>query len=228
MVSAIIPAWNEEATIGAVVRAVISHPKVREVIVVDDGSTDGTTKLAREAGARVITLGENSGKAVAMEAGVAAAVCDVILFLDADVEGYDHSKLSRIIEPALSGEREMYVAVRARRTYWLNRLLHLFPILGGERALTKSLWYSLPKKRKKGFEIEIALNHAAKQTKKGMDFELVYGIKHHIKEKKYGLAVGLWRRLVMCYQVVRVSIAIYAFEPIKFPWKKLHAFKTRV
>jgi polyprenyl-phospho-N-acetylgalactosaminyl synthase len=215
MVSAIIPAYNEEATIGDVISSVLGHPHIKEIIIVDDGSKDGTSRVACEKGVKVITLVENLGKAGAMDIGVGAAFCDTILFLDADVSGYTHEKISRIIEPVVSGRREMYVAIRARRTFWLNKFLRVFPVLGGERALTRSLWDAVPKKRKKGFEIEIALNYAAKSTKKGMGFEIVYGLRHHIKEKKYGLVVGLWRRLVMCYQVVRVSAAIYIFGSIK-------------
>jgi polyprenyl-phospho-N-acetylgalactosaminyl synthase len=215
MVTVIIPAYNEEATVAEAVAAAKKHPKVTEVIVVDDASTDATSGRAREAGALVIRLAENLGKAGAMEAGVLAAKSDILLFLDADVIGYTPEKISRIIDPVLSGKREMYVAVRARRTIFLNRLLRIFPILGGERALTRSLWNAVPKERRKGFEIEIALNYASKQTEKGMGFELIYGLRHIIKEKKYGFFVGFYRRLKMIVQVSRVSIAVYGLEPLK-------------
>ena len=225
MVSIIIPAYNEEGTIGDVVSSALKFSGGKEVIVVDDGSEDKTAQIARALGAKVITLAENQGKAGAMEAGVLAALSDVILFLDADVIGLTNEKLDKIVQPVLRGDKEMYVAIRARRTFWLNRILHIFPILGGERALTRELWNSVPKKHKKGFEIEIALNHAAKQTKKGMGFEIIYGLRHIIKEKKYGFFVGLARRLRMSYQVARISLAIYVAAPLKktfaFPVAKI-------
>ena len=151
----------------------------------------------------------NGGKAGALEAGVAAASGDVLLFLDADVTGYDHAGLSRIIDPVLSGRYEMFVGIRARRTYWLNRALHFFPIIGGERALTRALWDSVPAEHKQGFRIEIAMNYCAKQAGKGMGFALIAGTTHHIKERKYGVLVGLCRRAGMIRDVVAISFRLY-------------------
>ncbi|HEX6928299.1 MAG TPA: glycosyltransferase [Gammaproteobacteria bacterium] len=209
MVSVIIPAFNEEATIARKVGEVIDHPSVREVIVVDDGSNDRTAALAAAAGARVIHHARNGGKAAALDAGVAASSGNCLLFLDADVTGYTHAALSRIIDPVVSGHYEMFVGIRARRTIWLNRVLHFFPIIGGERALTRELWSSVPHDRKQGFQIEITLNYFAKQTAKGMGFALIPGTRHYTKEKKYGLMVGLFRRAGMIRDVVAVSFRLY-------------------
>ena len=209
MVSVIIPAFNEAETIGAKIAEVIGHPDVREVVVVDDGSDDRTAELAAAAGARVIALTENGGKASALEAGVAVAGGDLLLFMDADVTGYDHALLSRIIDPVRAGRYEMFVGIRARRTYWLNRALHFFPIIGGERALTRELWASVPKSHKQGFQIEVAMNYCAKQVGRGMGFELIPGIRHQIKERKYGLVVGLFRRAGMIRDVVAISLRLY-------------------
>lgn len=209
MVSVIIPALNEAETIGTKIGEVIGHPDVREVIVVDDGSDDRTAELAAAAGARVIALTENGGKASALEAGVAAAVSELLLFMDADVTGYDHALLSRIIDPVKAGRYEMFVGIRARRTYWLNRALRFFPIIGGERALTRELWASIPKSHKQGFRIEVAMNYCAKRVGRGMGFALIRGTRHHTKERKYGLLVGLFRRAGMIRDVVAISVRLY-------------------
>jgi glycosyltransferase involved in cell wall biosynthesis len=83
--SVILPAHDEAATIAAVVEACArSSPEVREVVVVDDGSTDETGAIARSAGARVVELPDNRGKGHALRAGVDAAEGDVLVFLDAD------------------------------------------------------------------------------------------------------------------------------------------------
>lgn len=85
-VSVIIPAYQASEVVGATVRAVRSVPGIDEVIVVDDGSRDGTAGIAREAGAdQVITLDRNRGKGAALRAGTAVASGDVLLFLDADL-----------------------------------------------------------------------------------------------------------------------------------------------
>jgi hypothetical protein len=144
--------------------------------------------------------------------GVRAARHDVLMFFDGDVYGRTEESIRWIVEPVLQGRYEMYVGVRARSTLWLNRLLHFFPILGGERALTRRLWEALPRNHKKGFQIEIALNYTAKQFDRGMGFELINGTVHQTKEQKYGLSLGLLRRLDMISDVLSISFRLYIVD----------------
>ena len=97
-----------------------------------------------------------------MSRGVAAARNDLIFFCDADLTGLTAEAISRILTPVLLRDYGMFVGIRARRTYWANRLLHFTPILGGERALTRALWDQVPPAYKRNFQIEIALNFFAK------------------------------------------------------------------
>lgn len=219
-VSIVIPAFDEAAIIRLCIEEALGCAEASEVIVVDDGSTDGTADVARAAGASVIRLASNGGKAAAMDAGVRAARNDTILFLDADVSGHTPAALSRIVQPVIAGRYEMYVGLRARNTVWLNRVLHFFPIIGGERAVTRRLWEAVPGAYQVGFKIEIALNHTAKQFKPGMGFELIAGTRHHTKEKKYGLWLGLTRRLSMVNDVVAISVQIYLWNPVATGYRR--------
>lgn len=211
MVSAIIPAYNEEKTVGAVLLALKNHPLIGEVILVDDGSTDRTASIAEHAGARVIRTHKRGGKAEAMDAGVKEARFPIILFLDADIVGLTPSMVTDIIEPVLFGRYEMFVALRGRKTLVLNSLLRIFPILGGERALTKRLWHAVPDSFKRSFQIEIALNYYAKRTRKNMGFALFHGLRNTIKERKYGVIRGFMMRIGLCADVLAASLRLYVF-----------------
>lgn len=212
MVSVVIPAFNEEKTVEAAISAAKSHPDVGEVIVVDDASRDKTAAIAEKLGVKVIRLPHNLGKAGAMGQGVRATKYDVILFLDADRSGFTNEKISRIINPVLSGQYEMYVGIRAQKIYWLNYFLHYFPIIGGERAITKALWHSIPENNKQRFQIEIAMNYFAKKTSRGMGFELIEGTKHIPKEKKLGIFRGLWQRIKMIGDIANISFQLYILK----------------
>lgn len=208
-VSAVIPAHDEGRTIRGVIAPLVGHPLIDEVIVVDDASTDDTAGIARAAGATVISMPQNGGKAAAMSLGVSAARNDVIFFSDADLTGLTPETITRIVTPVLMHDYGMYVGIRGRRTYWVNRLLHFTPILGGERALTRALWNQVPQDYKKNFQIEIALNFFAKLYGYRMGLTVVHGLNQVIKERKRGLLRGLWQRLGMIADILLVSWRIY-------------------
>lgn len=103
-VTVLIPAYNEEATIGRLLEAVneqIVEGIEFEVVVVDDGSTDGTVDLLRENPhlyAKLIEQPRNQGKGAAVKAGLKEASGDYVLFQDADLE-YDPADYAKLLLP---------------------------------------------------------------------------------------------------------------------------------
>lgn len=87
-VSVVIPAFNEEAAIGGVLREIretlAAHSIDAEIVVVDDGSTDGTREAALDAGARVLYHRSNRGYGAALKTGIFAASHQIIIMTDAD------------------------------------------------------------------------------------------------------------------------------------------------
>jgi glucosyl-3-phosphoglycerate synthase len=109
-VSVCIPAHNEAATVSRVLDAVRApHVEacggsglVDEVLVVDDGSTDGTDRAAAAGGARVVRLPRRVGKGGAMRVALDAAVGDILVFLDADVENTTGAFVTSLLGPVLA------------------------------------------------------------------------------------------------------------------------------
>lgn len=111
---AVVPAHNESGRVGATVTAIRAIDDVSEVVVVDDGSTDGTHDEAKRAGARVLRLGHRSGKGRALAEGIAAAgPSDVFLLIDADL-GASAEGLRALLEPVIQDKADVAIAAPPR------------------------------------------------------------------------------------------------------------------
>lgn len=115
--SIIIPAFNEEATIAAIISkvraAVLPNGLSREIIVVDDGSTDGTSSIAQSLVAHdlVYLHQHNQGKAGAIKAGFRQATGDILLIQDADLE-YDPIQYPQLLQPIIDGKTQVVYGSR--------------------------------------------------------------------------------------------------------------------
>jgi len=105
MISAIVPAYNEERTIGGVINA-LKTAGIGEIIVVDDGSQDNTAQVAEGLQAKVIKHKKRSGKGAAMKTGIKNASGEVLVFVDADLVGLEHKKIVNLISPVTKGKAD--------------------------------------------------------------------------------------------------------------------------
>jgi glycosyltransferase involved in cell wall biosynthesis len=112
--SVVIPVYNEYQWIREVLRRVLAVPIPKEVIVVDDGSTDGTRDILREledGTVRVFYQPANRGKGAALREGFRHATGDVVLVQDADLE-YDPAEYPRLVQPILEGQADVVFGSR--------------------------------------------------------------------------------------------------------------------
>jgi glycosyltransferase involved in cell wall biosynthesis len=112
--SVLVPAYNEESTIRAIVERVRSLPSIHETIVVNDCSTDGTGRILdgmATDGVRVIHHPENRGKGAAIRTALEAATGDVVVIQDADLE-YDPREFPRLLQPILEGRADVVYGSR--------------------------------------------------------------------------------------------------------------------
>ncbi len=103
--SVVIPCYNEAATVEAVIDKVLASPWTAEIVVVDDGSTDGTREILSRLdrpGVRVLLQPYNQGKGAALRRGFAEATADYVVVQDADLE-YDPGEFGTLVEPLVDG-----------------------------------------------------------------------------------------------------------------------------
>ena len=143
--SIVVPAFNERATVAQLLERVASAPLPegveREIVVVDDCSTDGTRELLRALAARaeppfrLVEHVVNRGKGAALRSGFAAAAGDLVLIQDADLE-YDPRDYPKLLQPILDGEAD--VVYGSRFLGGPHRVLFYWHYLGNQLLTTLS------------------------------------------------------------------------------------------
>jgi len=142
-ISVVIPVYNEANTFQELLRRVRDVPIQKEIIVIDDGSTDGTRELLNNlpADIKVLFHDRNRGKGAALRTGFAVATGDILIVQDADLE-YDPQDYLKLLEPIRQGQADVVYGVRftppKRAPYFwsflintaLTRLSNLFTNLG--------------------------------------------------------------------------------------------------
>jgi glycosyltransferase involved in cell wall biosynthesis len=180
-VAVIIPAYNEADRVGATVTAAATLPDVDVVVVVDDGSRDGTARVAGAAGASVLRHARNRGKAAAMETGAEAVhLLDQrekdndqprhLLFLDADL-GATAAAAGPLITPVAEGTADLTIAtfaslikggghgfVTGLSAAGIRRATGWTPTqpLNGQRCLTRAA-FDAARPLARGFGVETAM-----------------------------------------------------------------------
>lgn len=178
-------------------------PLVNELIVVDDGSVDGTADVARAGRARVIRLGTNRGKGAALQAGLESTEADILLFVDADLVGLSDDHILDLLTPLLEDEELVMTVGRFTggrlRTDLAQKLV---PSISGQRALRRQFLEGFSNLANMGFEVEVALTrHAKRSGAKFREIELS-DLTQVMKEEKLGWPRGILSRMRMYGQML--------------------------
>jgi glycosyltransferase involved in cell wall biosynthesis len=136
LLSVIVPVYNERNTVGEIIRRMrrVDIPIEREIVVVDDGSVDGTDKIVaalEDSTVRITSHPANRGKGAAIRTGISAARGDVVLIQDADLE-YDPQEWTRLLDPLLRGQAKVVYGSR----YMGERQASSIGRWVGDRSLT--------------------------------------------------------------------------------------------
>ena len=197
-----MPARNEAGTIGDNIAAAKGCRYVRDVIVVDDGSEDGTAEVAESSGVRVLRRpGSEGSKAHAMATGVDASDATHILFVDADCTGLTSDHLDAICRPVLDGHAEM--SLGAFDYGWLNWVVLHCPPLSGERIIPRWVWNRIPVRKLDGYTIETRINEVIAEGRHRTSARTMTGVYHRTKRVKFGRIDGVRRTWLMYRDLMR-------------------------
>jgi len=200
-VCALLPAYNEAARIGTTIDALSARREIDEIVVVDDGSSDGTADAARAAGASLVLTQANGGKGAALQTAYQATRdrADIFLLLDADL-GASAGEAVKLLPPLWNDQADMAIGllppdpefaatgkkgglgfvVRLARWGIQRRSGQTFAQpLSGQRAVRKAVLDALGGEFARGFGVEVALTLGA--LSRGFKIvEVETQFRHHV------------------------------------------------
>jgi glycosyltransferase involved in cell wall biosynthesis len=223
-ISVVVPVYNEKATVVEIVRRIRAVPIPKEIILVDDGSTDGTRDVlaALDCGQdlRVVLHERNRGKGAAVRTGFAQATGEIVIIQDADLE-YDPRQYRRLVQPIVEGVADVvygsrFLPVGPHRVlyFWhsvVNRALTMLSNIFTDLNLTDvETCYKVFRR-----EVIEAVGPTLREDRFGIDPELtakiarrkyrIYevGISYFGRTYQEGKKIGLPDACRVCWSIIR-------------------------
>jgi glycosyltransferase involved in cell wall biosynthesis len=231
--SVVVPCYNERPTINQLLKRVLDSPWTDEVIVVDDGSTDGTRDLlaaVADERVKVVLQPENQGKGAALRRGFEVATAEFVVVQDADLE-YDPSDYPALLEPLVDGRADVvfgsrFMGGRPHRVLYFwhsmgNRLLTLASNMATNLNLTdmETCYKAFRREVVQGLDLRedrfgIEPEITAKVASGGFriyEVGISYSGRTYAEGKKIGWRDGLWAlRCIVRYSPFGERIAGWA------------------
>lgn len=201
-ISCIVPVYNEGKRVGNVLKALIGHPLLDEVIVVNDGSSDDSEEVLKKIkGINLISYAKNMGKSFAVMTGIKRAKNDLLLMIDSDLIGLTAEDITELVEPVLEGVADVAMTLR-------KNSLPIFKLMGldfvsGERIFSRKTIPNLDDLGKLTcFGLESHLNNLI--VEKGLRLAIVdwKNVITPRKAVKFGYFEGTKRDLKMVGEII--------------------------
>lgn len=197
LLSVVIPVFNEDGTIAEIIELVLKTPYHKEVIVVDDGSTDRTRDILKKIenqSLKVLFHSNNSGKGKALQTGITAAKGDIILIQDADLE-YDPAEYPVLLNPILKGKADVVYGSRFAG-HGAHRVLYFWHYIGNRFLTLLSNFFT----NLNLTDIETGYKVFTKESLQGI----------HIKEQRFGFEPEITAKIAKKHlRIYEVPISYY-------------------
>lgn len=197
LVAVIMPVYNESRTIAEIVGAVLAQPLVAQLIVVDDGSTDGTAaileQLAQDGRVTALRHDANRGKGASLRTGMARVTAPFVIIQDADLE-YEPGEYEKLLGPMIDGRADVVFGSRLLGSE-AHRVLYFWHYVGN-RLLTllsnaaTDLNLSDMETGYKAFRREVLARIELRENRFGIEPELTAKVARLLRVRIYEVAVS--------------------------------------
>ena len=228
-VSCIISAYNEEARIGNIIESVIDHSLIDETIVVDDGSIDSTEAEALKfKKVRLIKHRKNLGKSCSMLDGCNNAKNDLVMFLDADLDGLTSDNITQLVKPVQDGLVDMTMTICGYDCL-LNALSKILgvEIPNGQRVIKNKIAKKVLK-NSIGYSFELQMNQYILEN--NLKFIVVnwLNVSAPLKKNKQGIKKGIITNIVGFKQLITKISLIQMIKQMLIMGKLSNKYKKEL
>lgn len=214
IIDAIVPCYNEKKRVGAVLDILSNSKLINKIIVVDDGSTDGSYEVAKQfPKVTLIRLRKNSGKGNAVRVGAKAVTKPLVFLCDADIKGFSANHIEQMLNLIRKNPSTMIVGLREKRykTFAFHLMTSILPLIAGERLLhTEDLLKIVQYKNIEQYGIEPYMNYYFHKSRKKITKTFLQGVNDVSKFNKAERTV--WDFIYEVINIAGTYVRIYTYE----------------
>ncbi|MCK4448019.1 MAG: glycosyltransferase, partial [Candidatus Marinimicrobia bacterium] len=213
-ISAIVCVFNEERTISNIIRTLVESSNVDEVIVINDGSSDGTSKELKHfeqiLRLEIVEFSENRGKGYAMAEGIQRAKGDIIVFIDSDLVNFNIKYVDQLVQPLLGGNADMVIGQPTINMVFHDKLNPLKPLSGERAVFRKDILPLVHRMRESRFGVETLINLYFRAQDKRTKYVNLWGLVHLLKLQKHSVDKSVRGYWEATNQIMKTAILNYS------------------